>query len=221
MFSAFSIHAPLAGRDTSIILAGIQIAPFTPALYPTPCTPSVVEFDGLNQSQLYYVYYVDPYFLGGTITPIVTQNKTERAQRPQPVVSVERTVETQFETTTTKNDTDRQRTETYVRPPPSNSLINIGDLAHHDKFKQMAEAVEKRKPLAWGARGRQVKSAHPTIFITSRAAPVSPSQVRGLACEHRPSSGAALGNTPSCSVSPLPCRLRSHPRSDPRILPAI
>jgi hypothetical protein len=66
---------------TGIILAGgkagIGIANFTPALYAAPCTPSPAEIDNLNQGQLYYVYYVDAAFLGGNITPIVTQDPND------------------------------------------------------------------------------------------------------------------------------------------------
>jgi hypothetical protein len=38
------------------------------------CSPSPHILGGLNQSQLYYVYYVDPTFAGGAITPIATTN---------------------------------------------------------------------------------------------------------------------------------------------------
>jgi len=41
------------------------------------CTPSPSLLTGLNQSQLYYVYYSDPTFSGGTITPIATQNESD------------------------------------------------------------------------------------------------------------------------------------------------
>jgi hypothetical protein len=36
------------------------------------CSPQTLT--GLNQSELYYVYYVDLTFAGGTVTPIATQN---------------------------------------------------------------------------------------------------------------------------------------------------
>jgi hypothetical protein len=41
------------------------------------CTPSPHILGGLNQSQLYYVYYVDPTFAGGAITPVATGNSTD------------------------------------------------------------------------------------------------------------------------------------------------
>ncbi len=70
-------QAALSGIILAGGLAGISIAGFTPALYANPCTPSPAEIDGLNQGQLYYVYYQDPYFLGGTITPVITQNPND------------------------------------------------------------------------------------------------------------------------------------------------
>jgi hypothetical protein len=41
------------------------------------CTPSPHILGGLNQSQLYYVYYIDPTFAGGSITPIATTNPAD------------------------------------------------------------------------------------------------------------------------------------------------
>lgn len=41
------------------------------------CTPSPNILTGLSQAQLYYVYYVDANFQGGTITPVATQNTAD------------------------------------------------------------------------------------------------------------------------------------------------
>ncbi|HEY2467975.1 MAG TPA: hypothetical protein VGI45_09035 [Terracidiphilus sp.] len=41
------------------------------------CTASPNILSGLNQGQSYYVYYIDPSFVGGTITPIATQNAAD------------------------------------------------------------------------------------------------------------------------------------------------
>jgi hypothetical protein len=55
--------------------AQISISSFTATvgLATAACTPSPNVITGLNQSQLYEVYYVDPTFAGGTITPIAIQ----------------------------------------------------------------------------------------------------------------------------------------------------
>jgi len=59
--------------------AQISIASFDSTLGSTTvsCTPSPSSLTGLNQSQFYYVYYSDPTFSGGTITPIATQNESD------------------------------------------------------------------------------------------------------------------------------------------------
>ena len=49
---------------------------------PGLCTPSPSILTGLNPSQLYFVYYVDPTFAGGTITPIATQNESNFLNLP-------------------------------------------------------------------------------------------------------------------------------------------
>jgi hypothetical protein len=64
----------LSAQGLSDGTAQITAIPFTPSVYPQACTPTPATLTGLNQSQLYYVYYVDPYFAGGVITPIATQN---------------------------------------------------------------------------------------------------------------------------------------------------
>ncbi|UWZ84665.1 phage tail protein [Occallatibacter riparius] len=57
--------------------ANITVLPFTPTIGTPACTPSPTILTGLNQSQLYHVYYVDATFSGGTITPIATQNPAD------------------------------------------------------------------------------------------------------------------------------------------------
>jgi hypothetical protein len=41
------------------------------------CTPSPNTLTGLSQNALYWVYYIDPTFAGGAITPIATQNTAD------------------------------------------------------------------------------------------------------------------------------------------------
>jgi hypothetical protein len=41
------------------------------------CSPSPYILGSLNQAQLYYVYYIDPEFAGGLITPIATENSAD------------------------------------------------------------------------------------------------------------------------------------------------
>jgi hypothetical protein len=66
--------------------AAITVLPFTASVgsISVSCTPtpSVITSIGsppvsLAQSQLYYVYYIDPSFLGGSIFPIATQNPSD------------------------------------------------------------------------------------------------------------------------------------------------
>jgi len=59
--------------------ATIAIANFTATtgILSASCTPSPNIISSLNQSQLYYVYYVDATFAGGSITPIATQNTSD------------------------------------------------------------------------------------------------------------------------------------------------
>ena len=45
------------------------------------CTPVPNTLPGLQQSQLYYVYYQDPTFAGGIIAPVATQNTLDFADR--------------------------------------------------------------------------------------------------------------------------------------------
>ncbi len=77
-----------AGTLTSIAsgsTAQISIANFTPAYGPVsgnPCTPSPNFLNSLEQGQLYDVYYIDPLFLGGTITPIATMNSADYLNKP-------------------------------------------------------------------------------------------------------------------------------------------
>jgi len=41
------------------------------------CTPSPNAINGLVQNAAYWVYYIDPTFVGGTITPIATQSESD------------------------------------------------------------------------------------------------------------------------------------------------
>jgi hypothetical protein len=68
-----------------LLAGGAQITVFTFAATvgsaSVGCTPSPAVITGLNQSQNYYVYYIDPTFAGGTITPIATQNTADFLDR--------------------------------------------------------------------------------------------------------------------------------------------
>jgi hypothetical protein len=57
--------------------AAITVLPFTPSFYSAPCTPAPSILTGLNQGQIYSVYYVDLLLAGGNITPIATQNTAD------------------------------------------------------------------------------------------------------------------------------------------------
>ena len=59
--------------------AQITVSSFTSAAgsITVSCTPSPSILSGLNQGQIYYVYYIDPGFAGGSITPIATQNTAD------------------------------------------------------------------------------------------------------------------------------------------------
>lgn len=71
-----SILGLLAASAISGGTAAISVGSFasTVGSLTVSCTPSPATLTGLNQSQLYWVYYSDPTFAGGTITPIATQN---------------------------------------------------------------------------------------------------------------------------------------------------
>lgn len=45
------------------------------------CSPSPYQLTGLNQNQLYYVYYIDPTFAGGMIAPVATANTSDFANK--------------------------------------------------------------------------------------------------------------------------------------------
>jgi hypothetical protein len=47
--------------------------------------------------------------------------------------------------------------------------MDIDDKAHEGTSRQRAEALVKRKPAAWGARGRQFESARPDHFFLKEA----------------------------------------------------
>jgi hypothetical protein len=59
--------------------AQITVSSFTSTVgsITVSCTPSPSILSGLNQGQNYYVYYNDPTFVGGAITPIATQNTAD------------------------------------------------------------------------------------------------------------------------------------------------
>jgi hypothetical protein len=62
--------------------AQITVLPFTPSLGTFACTPVPAVISGLLQHVLYHVYYVDPTFAGGNITPIATQNRADYEYKP-------------------------------------------------------------------------------------------------------------------------------------------
>src|ERR1035437_2460188 len=76
-YSGIPVAPPgtLSAQGLSDGTAQIQVSDFTPGIggvLAAACTPSPSTLTGLNQSQVYWVYYVDPTFSGGTITPIAT-----------------------------------------------------------------------------------------------------------------------------------------------------
>jgi hypothetical protein len=76
-----------AGTLTSQALADgtaqITVATFTAVwgALSVFCSPSPHILGSLNQAQLYYVYYVDPAFAGGAITPIATELASDFSNR--------------------------------------------------------------------------------------------------------------------------------------------
>lgn len=70
-----TLTASALGDGTAVI----TIANFTATVgtATASCTPSPSMLTSLNQNELYYVYYVDASFAGGTITPIATQNTAD------------------------------------------------------------------------------------------------------------------------------------------------
>jgi hypothetical protein len=62
-------------------LADIVVDPFTASIglvVSVACLPAgPYTLTGLNQNQMYWVYYIDPSFIGGAITPIPTQNTAD------------------------------------------------------------------------------------------------------------------------------------------------
>jgi hypothetical protein len=61
----------LSGGTAQILVANFS---WTPAGTTLNFTPSPSTLTGLAQGQLYYVYFIDPTYAGGNITPIATQN---------------------------------------------------------------------------------------------------------------------------------------------------
>jgi hypothetical protein len=80
-YSGIPVAPPgiLIGQGLSDGTAQITVLPFTATVgaLSASCTPTPNTLTGLNQAQVYYVYYIDPTFLGGNITPIATQNPTD------------------------------------------------------------------------------------------------------------------------------------------------
>jgi hypothetical protein len=74
-YSGIPVAPPgtLIAQGLSNGTATITALPFTPSVYPEPCTPSPATITGLAQLTTYWVYYIDPFFLGGAIAPIATQ----------------------------------------------------------------------------------------------------------------------------------------------------
>lgn len=74
-----SFFLPILTSQASGSSAQITVDDFSSTVGSTTvsCTPSPSILTGLNQGQNYYVYYSDPTFSGGTITPIATQNTAD------------------------------------------------------------------------------------------------------------------------------------------------
>jgi len=67
----------LTAQGLSDGTAQITVGQFTNTIYGRLCVPSPSVLAGLQQGQLYHVYYIDPTFSGGSITPIATQNAND------------------------------------------------------------------------------------------------------------------------------------------------
>lgn len=78
---AGTLVAATTGPTTSNIL----VLPFTAAIpgSSVACLPGgAVNLGGLSPQQLYFVYYIDPSFAGGAITPIATLNPNDFVAKP-------------------------------------------------------------------------------------------------------------------------------------------
>jgi hypothetical protein len=67
----------LSAQGLSDGTAQITAIPFDPTNGLPHCIPTPAIMSGLNQSQLYHVYFVNATFSGGVITPIATQNAAD------------------------------------------------------------------------------------------------------------------------------------------------
>ncbi|HEY5054666.1 MAG TPA: hypothetical protein VII58_00810 [Acidobacteriaceae bacterium] len=71
----------LVGYAEPLGMAEIVVEPFTASIglaVSVSCLPAgAYTITGLHQSEMYWVYYIDPSFLGGAITPIATQNTAD------------------------------------------------------------------------------------------------------------------------------------------------
>ena len=74
----------LTGEAYSNGTAAIDCATFTATIGSESVIvlPSGAQVTGLQQQQLYYVYYVDPNFQGGAVTPIATQVSSDFTGKP-------------------------------------------------------------------------------------------------------------------------------------------
>jgi hypothetical protein len=74
-------------RSRTFILPGalVTVASSFTATYggqSVACTPATTVLGPLEQEQLYYLYYVDPGFAGGAVTPIATLNPSDFFDKP-------------------------------------------------------------------------------------------------------------------------------------------
>lgn len=72
-------QSALAGQAYSDGTAGITVAPFTDKVggHTRSCLSSSYLISGLLQARLYFVYFVDPTYAGGAITPIATLDPSD------------------------------------------------------------------------------------------------------------------------------------------------
>ncbi len=75
----------LIAITTSLTASEIVVDPFTATApgYSVSCLPGgAVNLTGLTPQNFYYVYYIDPTFAGGAITPIATLNAADFENKP-------------------------------------------------------------------------------------------------------------------------------------------
>jgi hypothetical protein len=83
-FSAVAPDGTVTAVTTGPADSTIYVAPFAPnvAGFTATCTPSPSALTGESPQTLYYVYYIDPTFAGGTITPIATTDPADFVGKP-------------------------------------------------------------------------------------------------------------------------------------------